>query len=162
MNGHQTLIDQYEAGGKVLALGIEGLSREDLLAVPVPETWSIQQIVLHLLDSDLVMADRMKRIIAEDDPLLIGFSESRFAQRLFYEAQPAEEAVRLFALNRRLMAMVLRQLPELAFQRIGTHNKRGQLKLAELVDGAIRHLEHHMAYLHVKRAKLGKPITSIR
>ena len=162
MNGYQQLIDQYEAGAPALAQAVEGLSQEDLLAFPIPGTWSIQQIVIHLMDSDLVLADRMKRVIAEDNPLLVGFKESRFAQDLFYELQPAGEAVRLFELNRRLMAVVLRQLPELAFHRIGTHNERGQMKLLDLLDGAVRHLEHHLAFLFAKRAKLGKPITSIK
>lgn len=160
MNGHQQLIDQYEAGAQTLAQAIEGLSQADLLTFPIPGTWSIQQIVIHLVDSDLVLADRMKRVIAEDNPPLIGFNESRFAQDLFYELQPAGEAVRLFELNRRLMVVVLRQLPELAFQRIGTHNERGQLKLLDLLGGAVRHLEHHLAFLFAKRAKLGKSIIS--
>ena len=83
------LIDQYLAEAGDLAKSIAGLSREDLLAFPVPGTWSIQQIVLHIVDSDLVLSDRMKRVIAEDKPLLIGYDESKFAARLHYDKQDA-------------------------------------------------------------------------
>src|SRR5947207_3326719 len=94
----RSLIDEYEGGGEQLALAIRGLTREDLLALPAPDApkevgkWSIQQVVLHLMDSDLIAADRMKRVIAEDNPTLIGFDETRFAQNLFYEEQSAEDA----------------------------------------------------------------------
>ena len=64
------LIDQYADGGDKLTEAIAGLSEEQMAAFPVPGTWSIQQIVLQLLDSDLIGAERMKRVTAEDDPLL--------------------------------------------------------------------------------------------
>src|SRR5437588_11077478 len=95
----RSLIDQYENGGEKLRQASRGLTREDLLAVPVPGTWSIQQIVLHLMDSDLIAADRMKRVIAEDNPTLIGFDETKFAKNLHYEEQSAADAATIFDLN---------------------------------------------------------------
>ena len=70
------LIEDYEKGVDSLRMAVRGLSREDLLAHPVAGMWSIQQIVIHLLDSDLILADRMKRVIAEENPTLIGFNET--------------------------------------------------------------------------------------
>ena len=91
------LIDHYEAGGEKLSLAIRGLTREDLLCVPDPAAnvgkWSIQQVVIHCMDSDLVSIDRMKRMIAEDNPTLIGYDENKFVANLFYDEQPAEDAV---------------------------------------------------------------------
>lgn len=81
----RSLIDQYEKGSDDLRMAVRGLQRDDLLAYPVPGTWSIQEIVIHLMDSDLISADRMKRIIAEENPSLIGFDESRFVKNLFYQ-----------------------------------------------------------------------------
>lgn len=151
-----SLIDQYEAGGAKLRQAIQNLTPEDLRAFPVPNTWSIQQIVLHLVDTDLVLADRMKRVIAEDNPPLIGFDETRFAQRLAYHDQPAADAVTLFDLNRRLFSRVLRSLPPTAFERTGVHNQRGPLTLAQILQTSIRHLDHHLKFLYDKRALLKK------
>jgi hypothetical protein len=72
------LIEEYEKGGDDLRMAVRGLEREDLLAFPVPGTWSIQQIVIHLLDSELVTADRMKRVIAEEKAALLSFDENRW------------------------------------------------------------------------------------
>ena len=38
-----------------------------MLAFPIPGTWSIQQIIMHLMDSDLIASDRMNfaKVIAE-------------------------------------------------------------------------------------------------
>jgi hypothetical protein len=152
------LIELYAAGGKLLRSAIAGLTREDLTAFPVPGTWSIQQIVLHLMDSDLITADRMKRIIAEENPTLIGFDESSFARELFYHDQSIEDAATIFDLNRRMFSVVLRKLPASAFAREGTHNERGPLTLAQLVEGMVKHMDHHLKFLYEKRNKLGKPL----
>lgn len=152
----RSLIDQYEKGGDALRMAVRGLERQDLLAYPVPGTWSIQEIVIHLADSDLISADRMKRIIAEDNPTLIGFDETRFTKNLFYNEQSVEDAVTIFELNRRNFARVLKKLPDAAFDRVGTHNERGAVKLSAMLAGSVKHLKHHMEFIVSKREKLGK------
>src|SRR4051812_47622190 len=147
------IIDRYEHGGEKLRQAILGLTREDLHAFPVPGTWSIQQIVLHLMDSDLILADRMKRVIAEDNPTLLAFDESKFAKNLFYDFQPAEDAAAVFALNRRVFTEVLRRLPDEAFARTGTHNERGVLSVAQMLQFAVDHLDHHLKFIRDKREK---------
>src|SRR5688500_3170120 len=100
------LIDQYEAGADKVAQAIRGLTREDLLCVPDPAAnvgrWSIQQVVIHCMDSELVSIDRLKRMIAEDNPTLIGYDENKFVANLFYDDQPAEDAAAMVAQSRKM------------------------------------------------------------
>lgn len=155
---YATMIDEYTAGSGVVKQAIVGLTESDLDALPVPETWSIRQIVLHLLDSDLVMADRMKRVIAEENPPLAAFDETLFARRLGYDQSDAALAAEMFELNRRHMAAVLRRLKPADFAREGNHSERGPVSLANLVAGAVGHLEHHLRFLHEKRRLIGKAL----
>jgi len=150
------LIERYAAGAGQLVAAITGLTPADLNAKPVPGTWSIQQIVLHLLDSDLIASDRMKRVIAEENPQLIGFDESKFAENLFYDQADAHQACEVFKLNRQLTAEILRRLPDAAFERHGTHSERGPITLANLVETYAGHLEHHLRFVAEKRRLLGK------
>src|SRR2546423_2859502 len=121
--------DEYERGAEKLRQALYNLTGEGQLQVPSPEAgvgkWAILQVVIHLMDSELVSADRMKRMIAEDNPTLIGYDETKFANHLRYEEQSAEDAVTVVELIRRNLARVLRLLPEAAFNRKGTHNERG-------------------------------------
>jgi hypothetical protein len=105
----RSLIERYAAGAGTPARGIQGLSREELNSFPIPGTWSIQQIIVHLMDSDLIGSDRMKRIAAEDNPLIISYNETRFAERLMYDRTDPALACELFALNRRVTADLLRR-----------------------------------------------------
>src|SRR3954469_20606910 len=134
---NRDLIDKFEDGSRKLAKAVEHLDRNDLLAVPVPGKWSIQQLVVHMMDSDLVLADRMKRVIAEDRPTLQAFDENLWMKNLHYELQSAPAAIELFALNRRMMTEVLRLLPDEAFSRKGVHSERGELTLEQLIKDAV-------------------------
>ncbi len=151
------LIEQYAAGAEAPGKEIAGLTREQLNAHPVPGTWSIQQIVMHLMDSDLIGADRMKRIIAEEKPpAIIGYDETAFGEKLFYDQLDAATACQVFALNRRMMAEILRRLPDEAFERTGQHNERGQVTLGEQLALYTWHLEHHLKFLREKKAMIAK------
>lgn len=152
----KSLIDQFEAGGQKLKDAIAGLSPTQLLAFPVPGTWSIQQIVVHLSDMDLVAVDRMKRIIAEENPLLPSVNESLYVKNLFYDKQSPQTAAELLDLSRKQFAKVLRQLPESAFSRTGIHTERGKITLAETLQTYVNHLEHHLKFALDKRAMVTK------
>jgi uncharacterized damage-inducible protein DinB len=155
----QTIIDEYAAGAPKLAQAIAGLSQKELTAFPVPGTWSIQQIVLHMMDSDLIGADRMKRVAAEEQPpTLIGYDESAFARGLFYDQLDPQAACDVFEKNRLLTAEILRRLPDEAFRRKGHHNEHGEMTLAELLRTYVEHLEHHLKFIREKRRLLGKPL----
>jgi hypothetical protein len=152
------LVEQYAKGAGLVGESIKGLSREDFLATPVPGTWSIQQIVIHLMDSDLIASDRMKRVIAEENPAIIGYNEAAFSQKLFYEKLDPVMAADIFKKNREMTAVILRNVPESAFNRTGTHNERGKISLQELLTTYVQHLDHHLGFLRLKRLLLGKPL----
>lgn len=153
-----TLIDAYASGAGQVVEAISGLSRDEFNAHPVPGTWSIQQIVLHLMDSDLIASDRMKRVIAEENPAIIGYDETAFANKLGYDKLDPHVAADIFQKNRQMTAVILRDLPDEAFRRIGTHNEAGELTLGDLVETYVNHLAHHLKFLHEKRRLLGKSL----
>jgi hypothetical protein len=153
------LIEKYLAGASVPAEAIRGLTQAELNAFPVPGTWSIQQIIIHLMDSDLIGSDRMKRVAAENiPPQLIGYDETAFAKNLGYEKLDPAQACEVFRLNRLLTSAVLRNLPDSAFARHGMHSERGKETLADLVKDYAEHVDHHLKFIKEKRKLLGKPM----
>lgn len=145
-------MDEFEAGGLRLVEAYRGLTRPQLLAQPIPGTWSLQQIAIHLYESDLIGADRMKRIAAMDRPLLIGYDETAFSQLPGVDELDAQEACQLFLRNRAMLAVVLRRLPAAAFQRFGIHNEYGKVTLEAMVRNYVEHLDGHMVHVARKKA----------
>jgi len=156
------ILDDFETGGDTLRKAIEGLSREELLWVPPRGAgiglWTIQQIVLHLMDDELIWTARMKSVIAEDHPKIGSYDEAKFAANLFYDAQDASVAAQILDMNRRQFSIVLRKLPDSAFARSGEHKDIGNFTLEQAVTWTAEHLHHHVLYIAMKRERLGKPL----
>lgn len=145
-------VERYAEGGATPGAAIRGLTPAQLNAFPVPGTWSIQQIVVHLMDTDLIAAYRMKRIIAEDRPRLDLYDENGFAARLHYDRLDAGACCEVFRLNRLNVANLLRALPANAFARVAVHPEVGNLPLGGLVRLYVHHVDHHAAFIRRKRA----------
>jgi len=152
---NRDLIETYASGGQRLVDAYSGLSRESLLAFPVPGTWSLQQIAIHMMDSDLIASDRMKRIASMEKPLLCGYDETAFNLLPGTNELDAQHACAVFAMNRQMTAIILRSLPDASFERSGIHNEIGKVTLAEMVRKYIHHLDGHLVHVARKREILG-------
>jgi uncharacterized damage-inducible protein DinB len=151
------MIDAYLSGPQALRAAVRGMSREQLRARPVAGKWSTLEVVCHLADFDPILADRMKRVIAEDRPQLVGADENRFAAALAYHERDLEEELAIVERTRSQVARILRTLPAEALQRVGVHNERGPLTLERLLTTATNHIPHHVRFIAEKRQALGLP-----
>ena len=149
------LINAYLSGIEILRESVTDMTREQLLARPIPGKWSTLQVVCHLADFEPIFADRMKRVLAFDRPTLLGADENRFAAALAYHQREAEEELAIIEQTRQQMARILRTLPAEAFERIGVHSERGPRTLEQLLTGATNHIPHHVKFIHEKRRALG-------
>lgn len=152
------VIDEYERAPARVRAAVAGLTRDELTARPGPGAWSILENVIHLVDSDAIMIDRMKRMLSEDNPPLLYADETAYVDRLFTHDQDLEDALVLMEVGRRQFARLLRKLPPEAFDRYGTHNKRGRLTVGAMIPSYTKHIDDHLEYVRKKRVNLGKPL----
>ncbi len=76
------LLKQYEHGPNLLKAAISGVREHQFDQTPVPGRWSIRQVVCHIADFEPVYADRMKRVLVEDNPTMFGGDPDVFAAGL--------------------------------------------------------------------------------
>jgi uncharacterized damage-inducible protein DinB len=155
MSSFASLIDAYLAGSKKMRQAVAGMSREQLVARPVAGKWSTLEVVAHLVDFEPIYADRMKRVIAFENPQLLGADENLFAAALAYQQRDLQEELAVFDATRLQMARILRALPDSALQRSGVHNERGPMTLEKLLIGITNHVDHHLKFVAEKRQALG-------
>jgi hypothetical protein len=152
------MIEAYLAGPVALRKAVAGMTREQQLARPISGKWSTLECVCHLADFDPIMADRMKRIIAEENPQLVGADEKKFAATLAYHERDLEEELTIIERTRSQLARILRTLKPEALQRVGLHNERGPLSLEKMLTMTTNHVTHHLQFIVEKRKALGLPI----
>ena len=152
---HETLIAEYLAGPAALRQAIQGMTPAQLNAAPIPDKWSTRQVICHIADFEPVYADRIKRVIAEDEPLLMSGDPDQFAAKLAYDQRDLEIELQLIDVVRRHLAGILRTLPAETFQRAGKHSRDGLLTIETLLTRITEHIPHHVKTIAQKRAALG-------
>jgi hypothetical protein len=84
-----------------------------------PGKWSVKEVVLHLADTERIMAYRALRIARGDTTPLAGFDENAYAPESGADAQPLAALVSGWADVRRATLSLFRQLPSEAWVRRG-------------------------------------------
>ena len=124
-------MQRYRAGYEQVRLALEGCTREELDRRPRPGAWTAREIVHHLGDSEMTSAIRLRRLIAEDGPLIQGYDQDDYSRRLFYD-RPIEASLAAFKAARESTAEILERLPADAWARQGTHSESGAYSVSPM------------------------------
>ncbi|MHB8050856.1 MAG: DinB family protein [Coriobacteriia bacterium] len=149
------LIVRYRAGLGLLRQTLQDLDDGQLDARPVPGKLSTREVLAHTADCEQFYADRMKRTIAMDRPLLLGADGWLYPEALHYQNRDVQLDLRLIETTRAQMARDLEALDSEAWSRTAVHSETGLVTLRQLLLHAIRHLEWHIETILEKRAALG-------
>jgi uncharacterized damage-inducible protein DinB len=152
--GPEQLIANYEVGSDLLRAAVVGMPRDDLVARPIARKWSTLEVVCHVCDTEQFFADRIKRTLAMDRPLLLGADPDHYSEAVRYHDRDLDEELALVALTRHQVARILKLVPAEAWLRTAVHNEGGLVTLRQLVLHATRHLTHHVRFIEEKRQAL--------
>lgn len=115
------LVARYEGGYAAFAAAVAEVTDLDA----AHEGWTPRQVVHHLADAEMTSAIRLRRLLAEDAPVIAAYDENAFARRLHYDARPVEVSLRAIEAARATSAELLAHLSEDEWARQGTHTEDG-------------------------------------
>ena len=146
------LLERYRRGAELLAMATTGAAGAVLDFKVEGHAWSVRQIVCHLADSEVVAAMRFRQILAEENPTLQWFDDHAWAEKLDYSKRKVSQSLETFRRMRADNFELLKDLPEAAFARTGTHTKDGVMTLRASVEWFAAHLEEHVMEMQAIRA----------
>src|SRR5918998_3759297 len=126
----EALIDQYEDGFRAVSTALEKITEAELEAREAPGAWSPREIVHHLADSEMTSAIRLRLLIAQDAPTLLGYDQEAFVRNL-YPGRPIAPSLAAFEAARAATAPILRRLSEEQWRRAGTHSESGSYSVED-------------------------------
>jgi hypothetical protein len=137
------LIERYRSGPGVIAAAVAGLDAAALDTRPADGGWTPREVVHHTADSEMTSAIRLRRLIAEDDPLIVGYDGDEFARRLHYADRPIEPALAAIESARSTTAQILERLTDDEWQRTGTHSESGSYGVERWLEIYADHCHDH-------------------
>mgnify|MGYP000198940524 CR=1 FL=1 len=175
--GNQDLISRFSIGVEGFDRRVVELTDSQVDTAFLPEAgvgrWPVRVLIGHLADAELVFVHRMRRAVAEDNPLLAVFDEQAFIDAGLYgsvatpqnppaQARPGPKpAVGGFIATihtlRRWTTEWLSSLISTQWERGALHPERGPLTVRRIVEYDTWHLENHAWYLNRKIARFLGP-----
>jgi len=147
----QALIHQYCEGPGVVSAALAGATDEELDARPAPNEWSAREVVHHLADSEATSYIRLRKLLAEDDPVIYGYDEAEFARRLHYD-RPIAASLAVLKSVRASTTELLRSLDDDDWARSGTHTESGPYSVETWLAIYAAHAHDHAVQISRARA----------
>ena len=141
-----SLITQYKEGYKVVRDAVSQLSEADLDQRPASGGWTPREIVHHLADSETMATLRLRRLLAEEQPVIAAYDEELFARKLHYD-RPIRSSLELLQSVRSANGELLEWLTEEEWARAGTHSEQGQYTVEDWLRIYAAHAHDHAAQM---------------
>ncbi|HEY8840431.1 MAG TPA: DinB family protein [Candidatus Dormibacteraeota bacterium] len=147
----KALIRRYRDGHRAIVEALDGL-RDDELDRSASNEWTPRMIAHHLADSEMTSAIRLRRLIAENNPVIKGYDEMEFAKKLTSD-RPIEPSIEAMRWARESTAQILERLTEEEWQRAGTHSERGPYSVEDWLTTYANHGHDHAKQIERSRGR---------
>ena len=139
----EKLILEYERGAAVLRTAWESIPEDAEKWRPAPDKWSAHEVVIHCADSESYAATRIRLLIGEKEPLIVGYDQEAWAKTFNYHSQSTDRALRTIDAVRTGTLPILRSLSEADWAKEGRHTESGPYNACDWLKSYGPHLTNH-------------------
>jgi hypothetical protein len=146
----QALLERFRGGYAAVENALAGITEADLDR-PAPDGgWTARQVAHHLADSEATAYVRLRRLIAEDEPLILGYDEPEYARRLHYD-RPIASSLAVLKAVRDASLDLLESLSPDEWERTGTHSESGPYSVGRWLEIYAAHSHDHADQIRAAR-----------
>ena len=106
--------------------------------------WTPNEIIGHLTDIEWVYGYRLRLILCEDEPAILGFRQEAWVASQGHNKRERSELVEIFRTLRGINLSVWRRMSPEDFERSGQHNERGAESLGAVLQMLAGHDLSHL------------------
>lgn len=139
----EALIVEYEKGAVTIRNAWETVPEEAEKWRPGPDKWSAHEVVIHCADSETYAATRIRLLLAEKEPLIVGYDEAHWAKVFDYHSQSTDRALRTIDAVHTSTLPLLRSLTEADWAKEGRHTQSGAYTASDWLKSYGEHLANH-------------------
>jgi hypothetical protein len=143
VEGKQPLTVQAATAKKLERL-IKGVPAGKLRKRPVPDKWSVGEILAHLGETEIVGGFRMRLILGAPGTPIVPFDQDAWVKSGHYEKRDPRKSLELFRAVREANLALLKSLTPEQWKHHGMHAERGQETIAHIVRMFAGHDLNHL------------------
>lgn len=116
------------------------------------DRWSVTETLAHLARYHEIWIDRVRMILAEDDPAFTAYTAETDPEWPAWQRQPFEQVMPLLQANRAALIDIVDRLTPDQWMRTGRHSRFGSLSVRAWLEFFLVHEGHHL-YTIFSRAR---------
>lgn len=136
-------IRRYAEGPSLLAAALAATPAGAFQWRPAPGKWSVHEVIVHCADAEVNSHGRIRYVVGEEHPTIVGYNEARWAVAMDYHSHPLDLAMATIAAVRANTVPLLRRLTEEQWRRTATHTESGAYGAEAWLRSYAEHLEIH-------------------
>jgi len=146
------LIEHYRTGMADLDDALAGITEEELDRPEADGEWTARQVVHHLADGEAMSYARLRRLVADDVPVIQGYDEPTFAKRLHYDRPIATSLAVVRAVREASLELMAVMTPE-DWAKTGIHSEHGTYSVDFWLEVYAQHVHEHADQIRRARAR---------
>jgi DinB superfamily len=131
---------------------LSGIVREHPATVlrtrPFEGKWTPNEIIGHLTDGEWTYGCRLRLILCEDSPAIVGTNQELWVVRQRHNSREPSELVEMFRILRQFNLDLWKRLSPSDLKRTGQHNERGSESLGVMLPMWAGHDLSHLDQIH--------------
>jgi len=139
----EVLIAQYARGPERIREALARVPKAALSWRPEAGKWSVHEVVVHCADSETNATLRIRTLVAEREPLIVGYDQDAWARAFDYHSEPLEGALAVASAARVRTVPLLRRLTDAEWGKEGRHTQSGRYTAEDWLRIYAAHLEGH-------------------
>lgn len=140
----QQKIESYGHAFMKLKDALSQMPREMWQFKPSPEVWSIQEIIVHIADSEANSYVRLRKCVAEPGETVMAYDGDQWARLLNYQEQESDIYLELFHWLRFINYRLIESLDEGAWSNTMQHPEFGTQTLDDWLTTYESHIPEHI------------------
>lgn len=152
-NSRTNSIQNYEHTAVKIRQSVEGLSEQLLTWKPDSNTWSIQEIIGHLVDSNIVNSYRIRKIISEPVTQIVSFEHENWVNSQQFGETDISELLNVYDALTRYNSLLLKKLSEEQWNKNGLKQNES-ITVAHIIDEFIcNHVNKHLGQIERNKSE---------
>ncbi|MBM6994166.1 DinB family protein [Paenibacillus sp. DXFW5] len=136
-----------------LISAIDGLSEEQTVWKPKPESWSVLEVLSHLVDHSIVISFRIRDILAETEARLPAFNQDAWVSGQYANSGNVADVLQAFHALLLYNSLLLSRLDAADLKKTGVNAKGETVAITDIVEGFTRHVQRHLEQINrIKQA----------
>lgn len=148
----QHALAALESGPNLIATAIQGLSERQMQQPPAPGEWAISDILSHLLVTQALLAGRVTKMLAENNPSLKGVAAWDIGGE---EKLTPHDVIKRYSTSRAETVDRLRKISLQDWWRTAQHEEFGTVTILQQASYFAKHERQHVPQFEAIRHALG-------